>query len=840
VVSSARIQEVPDANAAESIGRLPGVSVLREGGEGNKVVIRGLSPKFNNITVDGVKMGATGMGQSNTLGITDVSKRADQITYRATDRSSDLSMISPNMLDGIEVVKAITPDMDADVIGGSVNFKLKEAESGVHYDVTALGGYNNLWDTHNDYKLSANVNTRFFDDKLGVLVQGDLESRNRGSNELSASYRLIGDLGDPDQKLVINNLILSNIMRDKRRGGGLVVMDYRLPNGKISTTNLLSHTTTNTLNRTEIYETTANDKLYNFTASRATIDVFTNKLEYVGDFDLLHVDARVSHAYSENDEPENRFLNFYHRNGFNNVNTDVAPWLLPDLYKGDLSDSYLYDAKKFANISKDREITGNLDLTYPFSFSNNITVSLKTGGKYGYKDKSYKHSEAGGNLYYSGGAVLEAIVQTYPWMEEQYSTGGLPITTFWDDNVKLGKMFDDKYYMEGKTYANLLKDVVDIAERSGTLESWNVNIANNIKYNYSGNEYALAGYFMADVNFGKKIEFIPGFRYEQLTTSYKAPHGNSAYSGNTYPHIDTTVDKTNGYFLPIVHLRYKPVDWFDVRFAYTNTLSYPDFSSIIPIIDVGLTRVTWNNPSLKAARSQNYDIYMSFYENTLGLLTIGGFYKEIKDLIVPWPDRYISDPADYEGVPSSTKGYRLDTYINNPNKGTIKGVEIDWQTRFWYLPSILSGFVLNVNYTHITSETKYPNTVFHIVDVDGELQQVVVDTFYTNRMLEQPDDIVNVSLGYDYKGFSINVSMIYQSNIFKRNNFWEKQWNFTDDYTKYDIVVKQDLPFYGMQVFTNFNNITAAKDVTLVKGNGFPSAEQEYDMTIDLGLRMRL
>ncbi len=121
VVSSARIQELPDANAAESVGRLPGVSVLRDGGEGAKVVIRGLSPKYNAIMIDGVRMTST-----------------DQ-----NDRSVDLSMISPHMLEGIEVMKAITPDQDADALGGSVNFTMKEAgvgQEGIGLDLLAQGG----------------------------------------------------------------------------------------------------------------------------------------------------------------------------------------------------------------------------------------------------------------------------------------------------------------------------------------------------------------------------------------------------------------------------------------------------------------------------------------------------------------------------------------------------------------------------------------------------------------------------------------------------------------------------------------------------------------------------
>ena len=81
VVAKDRIQEMPDVNAAESIGRLPGVSINRSGGEATKISIRGLSPKHNTVTVNGVRLPATG----------------------GDDRSVDLSLISSNVLDGIEL-----------------------------------------------------------------------------------------------------------------------------------------------------------------------------------------------------------------------------------------------------------------------------------------------------------------------------------------------------------------------------------------------------------------------------------------------------------------------------------------------------------------------------------------------------------------------------------------------------------------------------------------------------------------------------------------------------------------------------------------------------------------
>ncbi|MFL3005877.1 MAG: carboxypeptidase-like regulatory domain-containing protein [Candidatus Neomarinimicrobiota bacterium] len=167
IVSSDRIQELPDANAAETVARIPGVSIRREGGEGNKVIIRGLSPKYNKVMVDGTNLASTD----------------------PDNRSTDLSMISQYMLEGIEVTKAGTPDQEGDVLGGTVNFKLKKAPSGLHGNFVTQGMQNGLQETNNDYKLVGSISNRFFGDRLGVLVSLDTEKRNRSSHNLRSSYQ---------------------------------------------------------------------------------------------------------------------------------------------------------------------------------------------------------------------------------------------------------------------------------------------------------------------------------------------------------------------------------------------------------------------------------------------------------------------------------------------------------------------------------------------------------------------------------------------------------------------------------------------------------------------------
>jgi len=130
MVSADRIQELPDVNAAEAVSRLPGVSINRSGGEGQKVVIRGLEPKFNAITVNGVRLPANA----------------------GNDRSVDLSMISPELLDGIEVYKSPLPDMDAESVGGTVNLRLRKAPKEESLLVRGLLGYNDINSYVGDYK----------------------------------------------------------------------------------------------------------------------------------------------------------------------------------------------------------------------------------------------------------------------------------------------------------------------------------------------------------------------------------------------------------------------------------------------------------------------------------------------------------------------------------------------------------------------------------------------------------------------------------------------------------------------------------------------------------------
>jgi hypothetical protein len=825
VVSAARIQELPDVNAAESVGRLPGVSILREGGEGNKVVIRGLSPKYNVVTVGGVRMTSTD----------------------PNDRSVDLSMISPNMLEGIQVMKAITPDQDADALGGSVNFTVREAghgKEGPGFDVLAQGGYNKLRDTYNDYKFVGTVDARFLDQRFGVLVQANVERRNRSDDALGASYYVNSPvLGQFNQPL-LSGVNINENTRDRKRVGGTLVLDYVLPDGKINFTNFFNAGDTKQQVRTETYNV-GGDKFYSMVDTRTKLNVLTNILSVDQSLGFLKMNAKLSHSYSENRLPTNLSASFYEPASLNNADPKLPPSAIPPFAKNNLDLTVLYSMNDYSQTSQDRDYTAALNFHFDANLSDQITSTVKFGGKYRHKLRSYDYNASDG-AFYLGSAqdTRQWILDTFPWMKQMIpgitGSANMPITLFADPNYKYSTFFGGEYKFGTPIDIDLMWKVLDVARAHGTLEAYHYNDFNSNVNDYSGTEDGTAGYVMADVNIGPLIKLIPGVRYERLKTSYTAPRGTSAVTGVRYyyPHHDTTMDRTHDFWLPMVHLRYKPLDWCDVRFAYTQTLTYPDFISITPLIDIGTSSVSWHNVDLKPARSQNFDLYASFYGTGIGLFTAGAFLKRIDDLIFYAANRVIVDPSKYEDLGPGQLNLFINTYLNNPNRVDLWGLEFDWQTHFWYLPEPFTGLVLNVNYTHVFSEAKYPQTNVYTTYFP-RFTKTIVDTFYIARLVNQPRDVANLSIGYDYAGFSARVSMLYTSDIFSTPNFWPDLNQNTSKYIRWDLAVEQELPWFGLQVFFNLNNINARHDQVLVQGSQFPASEQDYGLTADVGLRWR-
>ncbi len=824
VVSAARIQELPDQNAAESVGRLPGVSLIRQGGEGSQVVIRGLAPQYNMITIDGVQV-------PPDLG---------------SNRAVDLSDISSSMLGGIEVIKAITPDMDAAELGGTVNFQLREARTTKpKFSLLAQSGYDGLQNTYSDYKFVGTGEARFFDSHFGIFGEINIGKRDLSSNDLGVSYYLNDPKLNQNNPVYLSSLSLTDIPRQRKRYGATVVMDYKLPGFKVDLMNIISSGDTKEQVRREDYSLTSNYHAYIAEEELVRLTTLTDLLDIKKDLPLFSVDLKLSHSYSENSIPNATEFEFLQNLvGLGSINyQSLNPQAVPSLAKNDLSKTYLNNAEGFNSFYRNRNITASVDFQSTVNFSKNISSIWKFGGEYRYTILSNNYTSDNNLLYISGSdSVTQSILNEYPWMKKTVPNGSLqlPITVFEDNNFSYGNFLGGGYHMGVPLNIGLLQQVLNflnVDTVKANSYDYLENIANNnytsVTNNYTGNEYESAAYIMSTFHFGSILTFLPGVRYQQLVTSYTAPRGTQ--TPILYEYSDTTINQIHGYLLPMVHLIYHPFSWLQLHLAYTNTLNYPSYKSIIPRINIGFTSVAWNNYALKPARSTNYDAILSIYDNSIGLFTVDGFLKHISDLIFP-TTTYVINPAEYPGIPKTTKGEPLSTYINNPNKVDLWGVELDWETHFWYLPGPLSGLVLSANFTHIFSQAKYPlvsvKTVYY-----PRYSQKIVNSYYKDRLIYQPNNIANLNVGYDYKGFSGRVSMTLTSNVFEGDNYWPALRVNTAKYIRWDLSVKQVLPWYGIQIFFDVNNLNNAKDLNVNQGSGYPTSESYYGTTADLGLR---
>ncbi|MGK9369630.1 TonB-dependent receptor [Melioribacter sp. Ez-97] len=848
VVSGARIKELPDVNAAESIGRLPGVSIQRYGGEATKVAIRGLSPKYNTVTVNGIRVPATG----------------------SDDRSVDLSLISSNMLDGIELKKALTPDMDADAFGGSVDLKLKEAPKGWSANFMAQGGYNKMQSYYGNYNLNGSISNRFMDDNLGIILNFNADNYDRSADKFSADYQLSTDAKTGDQIILISNLGLREESVIRKRSGGSIVLDYRIPYGKVTANSFYNQLKSDALYRIDNTSIPDQRHYYDMERHNSTTSIFTGAISMEQDLSWIRYDLSIARSYTKTENPEDFRWRFAQEGNVltQSINQNTHPSEIPDIINIDTASTrlqYIWVDK----INRDENITSTqFNVEIPFNFSKNFTGYIKTGAKFKWLDRMNDITQNGrAGLEYGSGAnnlsePFEQLAEILPeWnLEELVGTEGYLPITFVKDNYTRDNFLNGEYDL-GYTFSEakmieLTRALQKTLELYGTDAAYRTNSIGSLGQDYDGIEHYQAAYIMAEINIGKYITLIPGVRWENEYTKYNGQRFREIISAwEDRPPTDfeeLTNVRTNTFWLPMVHLKYKPYDWLQIRLARTETITRPDYIQYAPItsIDGFNSTVRANNALLKPARSINYDLSVAVYENYVGLFTISPFYKTIHDLIIPINYKLHPDVPLLPGtnVPASWysgQSPTIYTYINNPYKATYKGIELEWQTNFWYLPSVFKGLVMNINYTYIESNTTYQGYVLtkgeKIKDRPPVYRMVLKDSLRTGRMPDQPQHILNFMIGYDYKDFSIRFSYLFQTDI---STYIHPTISLLDTYSgeygRFDISIRQKIT-KNFEAIANFNNINNRADRSF-RGSAVnnPSYTEYYGFTMDVGLRYRL
>ena len=369
VVSADKIQQIPDVNAAESVARLPGISLVRSGGEGQQVAVRGLSPKYNVMMVNGVRMQSTDRD----------------------DRSVDLNMIAPNVLSGIEVTKALTADMDADAVGGTVNLKIGKARDGFHGNFSIQDGYGSLGDTYGNWKASGLVSNRFFGNRLGVQLSGYIDDYNRNSDVLSAGYAINEEQTDNElADIDLRSTVIRDRITDRQRKGGGLVLDYELPFGALYLNNFISNLSEDQVEIQNSFNLLGR-QFTGFAADRSLSNtVVSNALQGEFDFSGIRVDFSLSNSSTKQDRPGDLQMNIVAQQNQSGFSTTADETATPSEF---LNSVEVFDILRVSRIStlgrdiKESAQDAAINVTVPYNITNNITGDLKIGGKYTYNSR---------------------------------------------------------------------------------------------------------------------------------------------------------------------------------------------------------------------------------------------------------------------------------------------------------------------------------------------------------------------------------------------------------------------------------------------------------------------
>jgi hypothetical protein len=281
-----------------------------------------------------------------------------------------------------------------------------------------------------------------------------------------------------------------------------------------------------------------------------------------------------------------------------------------------------------------------------------------------------------------------------------------------------------------------------------------------------------------------------------------------------------------------------------IQAAYTKTIGYPSFSQIMPntYINNGFAPYIYNagNPNLKPEQWSSYDLLVALFSNEVGLFSVDGYYKEVKNNI--WTRTYTRIPGD-PVLPGFGPNDEVTTSatLNNDKYVYVKGLEFEWQTNFWYLPSPFNYFSLDVNYSLINSEAQYPaQRLFTTYHNDSRGRPIPslnrVDTTVTGRMLNQPDNIANVSLGFNYQGLNLWLSYQFNGSIITSWSDQPELIGTQGSYQRWDLQISQKLPIEGLVLRGDVSNINNVQQISKLIGDPRPTYLESYGWTSDIGI----
>lgn len=277
-----------------------------------------------------------------------------------------------------------------------------------------------------------------------------------------------------------------------------------------------------------------------------------------------------------------------------------------------------------------------------------------------------------------------------------------------------------------------------------------------------------AGYAMTRARWGG-FSVLAGARVEDTAVSATGRITDPRNAGRTL------VSRDGGYrdLFPSVHLRHEPLAGLLLRASYSTGSARPAFSDVYPVTTVsyntatGLGQVRQSDPGLRPQYSRNLDASVEYYLAPVGVVSLALFHKRLTDFISS--ETRIIETGAGNGFGGEYAGFDWIT-TRNFGSATIKGYELNYSQQLRRLPGVLRGLALFANYTRISTTGTYANGT-------AELVRFIPET-------------ANAGLSWRWRGLSLRAAGNYKSGYLMTYNANDYARQRVTDVTTWDFNVQ--------------------------------------------------
>jgi TonB-dependent receptor len=841
VLPQSVIQENPDVNVADAFSRIPGVALTSDSGEGQFINIRGLNPDLNGTLFDGIHLTSNGSS-----------------TPTNGQRAPDLSAFPDGIIGGVEVVKSLTPDIDAEGLGGSANLLpiTLPANGGPMLNITAAAGAETLRPTgifDGNIQIGDSfaipgmrnfANSKPFSFVFGYSYYGD----RRGIDDFEEAY-------DPNTYTADgNNADLDNLQaryyqEHRVRQGEYLDLEFN-PSPQTGLFFRALHSGYRDVidkDRLELSNTDApnasgpdgavgsdgdftdisgvkTQARYTHSLSSLTTDV----LEFGGHTVLdnfLNVNATTSFTQGSTNEPYDYVTEFKGPKVTINYNVTNPQYRTFSVPSGvNLADPSLYNLPS-------GNLTNNPQYTEDQEFAEALNASFANSLLGGIGDAKF-------------GA--EARLRSEGTLQYNYANP--------DDGPNLGSVtfgnpeldyYNAHYVLPPfPNYAALLGQTPLIGATSNPNDP---NDPTGLAYaNYQANisafqhntENVYAGYGQETLEFGK-FEVLGGVRVEDTNGTYRAYAATDTGAASTvngdeiYSYAPNVNKQDYINVFPSAQLKYAFNNQFQVRAAYSTAIARPGFNQISAATTTvagggsnGLNAVTIGNPNLKPTTGNSFDLTAEYYGPHDSYFSGNLFYKTFKNYVFQTIN---NENVLYQGAETLSQV----TSYQNESGAYAEGLELDAHRRFYELISPFDGIGIDGNITFVNSS--------------GHSDGPGVKAY----QLPQTSPITyNATLFYQKGPFYADVSVNYVSrSLFAVVNpgtsgFADTNPRDADNFTSARTTVDANLEYNvtpRVTFFVQARNITNSPlEFTQSASSQYPIQREFYDLDYLGGVRLKL